>query len=134
MNNRIDVTDEPNDGLLEHLERSLIAGRLSRRGFMRAATAAGFGTVGLHALADELDAIRANQTDRAKKLQEAYDYVVVGTGTAACALVGRLATRPLPSWILLCGSPTWALSAIGVMSQLHRPAPITALFQSTWDV
>jgi choline dehydrogenase len=106
MNNRIDVTGEPNDGLLEHLERALIAGRLSRRGFMRAATAAGFGTVGLQALADELDAIRANQTERANKLQESYDYVVVGTGTSACALVGRLATRKDAS-ILMIEAGDW---------------------------
>ena len=75
----------PPDSLLEHLERALIAGRMSRRGFMRTATAAGFATAGLSALADELDAIRANQNERSAKVQGAYDYIVVGTGSAASA-------------------------------------------------
>ena len=77
--------DEPNDTLMERLERSLIAGRLDRRGFMRAAAAAGFSTIGLSALADELDAMRTNQNERSAKLQGAYDYVVVGAGSAAGA-------------------------------------------------
>jgi choline dehydrogenase len=46
--------DEANDSLLERLERALIAGRLDRRGFMRAAAATGFSTLGLSAIADEL--------------------------------------------------------------------------------
>ena len=86
---RSDTHSAPNDGLLEHVERALIAGRLSRRGFIRAAAATGFGAAGINALADELDAARANQTERASKVQAAYDYVVVGTGSAVCALVNR---------------------------------------------
>ena len=98
--------DAPSDGLLEHLERALISGRMNRRGFMRAATAAGFSSVGLPALADELDAIRANQNERSAKVHSAYDYVVVGTGSAACALVGRLATRKDAS-ILMIEAGDW---------------------------
>lgn len=93
MESRSDTRSAKNDGLLERLERAFIAGRLNRRGFIRAATATGFGATGISALADQLDAVRANQVDRSTKLLPAYDYVVVGTGTAACALVGRLATR-----------------------------------------
>ena len=96
----------PSDGLLEQLERALISGRMNRRGFMRAATAAGFSSVGLSALADELDAIRVNQNERSAKVQNAYDYVVVGTGSAACALVGRLATRKDAS-ILMIEAGDW---------------------------
>lgn len=106
MNIRSDTHSAPNDGLLEHLERALIAGRLSRRGFIRAAAATGFGAAGINALADELDAARANQLERASKLQAAYDYVVVGTGSAACALVGRLATRKDAS-ILMIEAGDW---------------------------
>jgi choline dehydrogenase len=106
MNYRIDAADEPNDGLLEHLERALVAGRLDRRGFLRAAAATGFGAAGLHALADELDAVRANQQERSTKLQGAYDYVVVGAGSAACALVGRLAARKDAS-ILMIEAGDW---------------------------
>ena len=79
--------------LQERLEHALITGRLSRRGFMRAMTAAGLATAGLEALADQLDAIRTNQNERAAKLLDTYDYIVVGSGSAGCALVGRLAAR-----------------------------------------
>jgi choline dehydrogenase len=106
MNSDSKTQNVPSDGLLEQLERALIAGRMSRRGFMRAATAAGFSSVGLSVLADELDAIRANQNERSAKLQAAYDYVVVGTGSAACALVGRLATRKDAS-ILMIEAGDW---------------------------
>ena len=83
MKNRINEADSLNDGLLERLERALISGRLNRRGFMRAAAATGFSTLGLNALADELDAVRANQVERSSKPLSSYDYVVVGTGSAA---------------------------------------------------
>ena len=81
------------DATLDHLERSLIAGRLDRRGFIKAITATGLATTGLHAWADELDAMRANQNERAAKLRAEYDYIIVGTGSAGSALVGRLAAR-----------------------------------------
>ena len=106
MTQHIDTYSEPNDGLLERLERALIAGRLDRRGFMRAAAATGFGLTGLGVLADELDAVRANQKERGANLKASYDYVVVGTGTAACALVGRLATRKDAS-ILMIEAGDW---------------------------
>ena len=106
MNTHPSTQNAPSDSLLEQLERALIAGRISRRNFLRTATAAGFSTVGLQALADELDAIRANQNERSAKLKASYDYVVVGTGSAACALVGRLATRKEAS-ILMIEAGDW---------------------------
>ncbi|WP_137892918.1 GMC family oxidoreductase N-terminal domain-containing protein [Ramlibacter sp. 2FC] len=94
------------DSLQERLERAFIRGRLSRRAFIRAVTAAGLSTTGLQVLADELEAIRANQTERAAKLQSSYDYIVVGTGSAGCALAGRLAQRTEAS-ILLIEAGDW---------------------------
>jgi choline dehydrogenase len=81
------------DGLQEGLERAFIKGQLTRRGFIRAAAAVGLGSAGLNALADELDAIRANQDERAAKLPSSFDYIIVGTGSSGCALAGRLAQR-----------------------------------------
>jgi len=94
------------DSLQERLEHALITGRLSRRGFIRAVMAAGLTTTGLHALADELESIRANQAERAAKAQTSYDYIVVGTGSAGCALAGRLAQRTDAS-ILLIEAGDW---------------------------
>jgi choline dehydrogenase len=85
--------EKDNDDKLDRLERALIAGRLDRRGFLRAAAAAGIASTSLHSLAEELDAARANQVERTASLLPAYDYIVVGTGSAGSALVGRLAAR-----------------------------------------
>jgi choline dehydrogenase len=97
----------PDQNLLDRLEHGLIAGRISRRGFIRAAAAAGLASSSLHVLADELDAIRANQAERAKKLQAAYDYIVVGTGSAGSALVGRLAAAKPNASILMLEAGDW---------------------------
>jgi choline dehydrogenase len=97
----------PDQSLLDRLEHALIAGRISRRGFMRAAAAAGLAGSSLHVLADELDAIRANQAERARKLQAAYDYIVVGTGSAGSALVGRLAAARPNASILVLEAGDW---------------------------
>ncbi|OCJ04117.1 oxidoreductase [Agrobacterium sp. 13-626] len=80
------------DRQLQHLEYSLITGRINRRTFMLATVAMGL-TAGssVDALADELDAIRANQDKRRLSLAKGYDYIVVGAGSAGCSLVGTLA-------------------------------------------
>lgn len=76
------------------LEAALIKGRIGRRDFMRFMGAAGLLGVGVSALADNLDAIRANQAERGKALLGAYDYIVCGSGSAGCAIVNRLASDP----------------------------------------
>lgn len=96
--------------LLDRLEHALMAGRISRRGFIRAAAAAGLAGSTLHVLADELDAIRANQAERAKKPQAAYDYIVVGTGSSGSALVGRLAVAHPNASILVLEAGDWDIA------------------------
>ena len=78
-----------NDLLLERLEHSFLNGKMSRRGFLAAALATGLmGIMPLRALADELENIRKVQSDKTAKLEQAYDYIVVGSGRAGCALEG----------------------------------------------
>ena len=99
--------DAMDQTLQDRLEHALIAGRISRRNFIRAAAAAGLAGNSLYALADELDAIRANQAERAKNLQQSYDYIVVGTGSAGSALVGRLAAARPNASILVLEAGDW---------------------------
>jgi choline dehydrogenase len=80
--------------LLASLEASLMQGRINRRDFLRFMGAAGMFGVGVSVLADTLDDIRSNQSERGKTLLDAYDYIVCGTGSAGCALVHRLAADP----------------------------------------
>ena len=68
MKYHIETNSAAQDSLLENLERRLIAGRFDRRSFIRAAAAVGVSAMGLAALADELDAMRANQNERTKNL------------------------------------------------------------------
>ena len=96
---------------LDRLEHALIAGRITRRSFIQAAAAAGLVGSSLHVLADELDAIRANQAERAKKLKPAYDYIVVGTGSGGSALVGRLAAARPDASILVVEAGDWDTAA-----------------------
>lgn len=95
--------------LLASLEASLMKGRIGRRDFLRFMGAAGMLGAGVNALADTLDGIRANQSERGKTLLEAYDYIVCGTGSAGCALVHRLAADP-DAKILVIEAGDWDTS------------------------
>jgi choline dehydrogenase len=97
---------ETDPHLLERLERAFLGGHLDRRGFLRAAVGTGLAATALGAMADELAAIRANQTQKATTLAPAYDYIVIGTGSAGSALVGRLAARRNAS-ILVIEAGDW---------------------------
>jgi choline dehydrogenase len=88
------------------LEARLITGRIDRRAFLKLMGAAGLAGAGVTALAEQLDAIRANQVERGKQPLEAYDYIVCGSGSAGCAIVHRLAADPNVS-ILLIEAGDW---------------------------
>ena len=61
--------------LQDRLEHALIAGRISRRGFIRAAAAAGLAGSSLQVLADELDAVGAPERQPGSQLGAAAIYL-----------------------------------------------------------
>jgi choline dehydrogenase len=94
--------------VLDRLERSLIAGRINRRAFIAGAMATGLLlSTEVPALADDLDAMRKVQARNVGSLKKAYDYIVVGAGSAGCALVGTLAKREPSAQILLIEAGAW---------------------------
>lgn len=93
MKQSFDIESGAADGMLHRLEHALISGRIDRRSFIQAAAGLALTGLSMRALADELDAVRANQDERTKTLLPSYDYIVVGTGCAGSALVGRLAAQ-----------------------------------------
>ena len=97
-----------NDDQLDRLERSLITGRINRRAFIAGAVATGLvsGTAA-QALADDLDDARITQDKNTRALKRTYDYVIVGAGSAGCALVGTLAKRDPSAQILLLEAGGW---------------------------
>jgi choline dehydrogenase len=93
---------------LDHLERALIAGLINRRTFIVGALATGLLlSSAVPALADELDAMREVQARNLRSLKRSYDYIVVGAGSAGCALVGTLAKREPSAQILLIEAGAW---------------------------
>jgi choline dehydrogenase len=97
-----------NDDKLDRLERALIAGNINRRTFIAGAMATGLlSTQSTHALADDLDQARITQDRNSKALKRSYDYVVVGAGSAGCALVGTLAKQDPSAQILLIEAGGW---------------------------
>lgn len=96
------------DQQLDRLERALIAGRINRRVFLGGALATGLLTTqAATALADELDTARATQARNTAAMRRSYDYVVVGSGSAGCALVGTIATTMPDAHILLVEAGDW---------------------------
>ena len=93
---------------LDRLERALIAGRIDRRTFIVGAIATGLlAASAVPALADELDAMRETQARHVRSLKRSYDYIVVGSGSAGCALVGTLARKEPSASILLIEAGDW---------------------------
>ena len=77
--------------MLEKLDGALLKGSISRRRFFAWSLALGISLRAASALADTLEAARANQDARAAALPKEFDVIICGAGTAGCTLAGRLA-------------------------------------------
>jgi choline dehydrogenase len=92
---------------LDRLEVARLAGRISRRTFVVGAISTGImAATAVHALAGELDEIRDAQSRNVASRKKSYDYVVVGAGSAGCALVAKLAKNRSNN-ILLIEAGDW---------------------------
>lgn len=92
------------DGALERAVVAYRAGKLSRRGFMQRAVALGVTTGMAGALATAWSGQALAQSSKtAPKAEGAYDYIVIGTGSAGSACVHQLAKSGASILVLEAG-------------------------------
>jgi choline dehydrogenase len=80
--------DNRRERLLAILQERAAAGQIDRRGFLELAVASGLGSVFAAAMADQVIAAPVAQGLGERSI--AYDYIVVGTGSAGCTIAARL--------------------------------------------
>src|SRR5215813_12809870 len=82
--------DNEHQRLLASVQRRAAAGQLDRRGFLQLAAALGLGSAGAGALADQVRAAPVAQGQDGRRIAAAYDYIIIGAGSAGCTLAARL--------------------------------------------
>ena len=82
--------DDVRQRLLASLERRAAAGQLDRRGLLHLATAIGIEAGFAVALAEQAMAAPVVQGQGRHGIEASYDYIIVGAGSAGCAVAARL--------------------------------------------
>lgn len=107
-----------NKKMSARLQQEFESGRLSRRGFIQAATA--LGVVASAPLVLGSRHARASAADQ-------YDYVIIGAGSAGCALAARLAEDSSKNILVIEAGPADSHQAI------HVPVAFPQLFKTAFD-
>jgi choline dehydrogenase len=82
--------DDEQQRLLASLRRRATAGQIDRRGFLHLATAIGIDAGFAVALADQVMPAPVVQGQGGRSIEAAYDYIIVGAGSAGCTVAARL--------------------------------------------
>lgn len=91
---RDNIMKTANQAQFNRLETARLAGKISRRDFIKALGALGITLSAAHSLAESIDAKTAMQHYNSHHLKDSYDYIVCGGGTAGSVIARRLAEDP----------------------------------------